>query len=211
MARAQADLEELDALLALAGSGAVDGPACARMVELVEAVPGRRRAVVAALGRQRSAAAVEALLDLPEATPGVVEGVFQALRAGVRRELAGQAAPRMLALEFRSSKAKRFPAIVERARAAFGAELERLRVDETIHYRVALFEQRPARPSLAARVRERAFDLERIHGDLLRLRGVRLWINGWCFDDSGLSPKARVPLLRGWLDWAREEGRARPR
>ncbi|MCA9684999.1 MAG: hypothetical protein KC457_22645, partial [Myxococcales bacterium] len=44
------------------------------------------------------------------------------------------------------------------------------------------------------------------HRELLRIRGVRLWLNGWCLDDrSAIRPPARVPLLRGWLDWALAE------
>ncbi len=200
-------LEQLDELLARAATTRLDADACVRLVELSAALPGRRARVVEALRRQRDPAALDALLELPTQTPGVVEAMFAGLRHGVARPRAdGSVYPRMLALEFRSSKAGRFPALVERATAAFGARLERLRVADTLHYRFALFERPDA--SFPAAVRPLALDIEGIHRDLLRLRGVRLWLNGWCFDDrSALRPPVRVPLLRGWLDWATSEDR----
>ena len=197
-------LAQLDGLLAAAQDGPLDARACARIVELSATLPGRRGRVVEVLRGQRDGAALDALLALPGQTPGVVEAVFAGLRHGVARpRVDGSSCPRMLALEFRSSKAGRFPALVARASAAFGAQLERLRVADTLHYRFAVFERSDAR--LAPRVRPLALDIEGLHRDLLRLRGVRLWLNGWCFDDaSALRPPVRVPLLRGWLDWATE-------
>lgn len=196
-------LAQLDALLTAADEQALPANACQTLVELSAELPGRRARVVEALRRQRDSAALDALLALPSQTPGVVEAVFAGLRHGVARSWADQAASRMLALEFRSSKSRRFPALVERATAAFGAGLERLRVGDTLHYRFAVFERSTPKPELQARVGPLALDIEGIHRDLLRLRGVRLWLNGWCFDDaSPLRPPVRVPLLRGWLDWA---------
>jgi hypothetical protein len=196
-------LAQLDALLVRARTHALDARTCAGLVELSAAVPGRRARVVEALREQLDSAALDALLALPERTPGVVEAVFSGLRHGVARPRDdGSVFPRMLALEFRSSKARRFPALVERATAAFGGQLERLRVGESLHYRFAVFERADAR-ALPELVRPLALDIEGIHRDLLRLRGVRLWLNGWCFDDaSRVRPPVRVPLLRGWLDWA---------
>jgi hypothetical protein len=208
----EAALVELDALLALAESGPLDAAACRRMVELSAAVPGRLRRVVTALTHQRDAAAVEALLALPPGGPSIVEGVFAALRRGVtRRRPDGEPFPRMLALEFRSSSSRRFPALVERASAAFGEQLERIRVGTKLHYRVAILERttdgrREAGSSLGERVAPVELDLESLHRDLGRLRGVRLWLNGWRFDDdSPLRPRTRAPLLRGWLEWARTQ------
>lgn len=197
----QAALTELDALLALADSGPLELDACMRVATLAPLVPGRMRRIVETLARQRDAAAIEALLQLPGGTAGVVEGVFAAMRHGVaRRSVDGHAFPRMLALEFRSSTARRFPRLLERASAAFGPALERIRVDGKLHYRVALFE-RPGLRELAAPLE---LDVERLHADLLRLRGVRVWLNGWCFDDgSPLAPKRRGPLLHAWFEWAR--------
>jgi hypothetical protein len=111
----------------------------------------------------------------------------------------------MVAIEFRRSEARRFTSVLERSEAAFGGELEHLRgtTQRAPIYRVALFERRPARPSLRRRVSERALELEHLHRSLLRLRGVRVWLNGWSFDDhSSLRPPSRVALLRAWLDWA---------
>ena len=204
-----AALAQLDALLLHARTSPLDASACAMLVELSEALPGRRARVVEILRRQRDAVALDALLALPSRTPGVVEGVFAGLRHGVARPRAdGSTSPRMLALEFRSSKARKFPALVERATAAFGGNLERLRTDDTLVYRFAIFEAGEPR-ALPELVRPLALDIESIHRDLLRLRGVRLWLNGWCFDDgSSLRPPVRVPLLRGWLDWATAKDRA---
>jgi hypothetical protein len=201
-----AALAQLDALLIHARTHALDNNACATLVQLSATLPGRRMRVVEALRRQRDPAALDALLGLPSRTPGVVEAVFAGLRHGVARpHTDGSEFPRMLALEFRSSKARRFPTLVERATAAFGAKLERLRVADSLYYRFAVFETdaEDRALGLAERVRPLTLDIEGIHRDLLRLRGVRLWLNGWCFDDrSSLQPPVRVPLLRGWLDWA---------
>lgn len=200
------ELAQLDELLAAAHELALSADACQTLVELSAALPGRRARVVEALRRQRDSAALDALLALPGQTPGVVEAVFAGLRHGVARY--DGSTSRMLALEFRSSKSRRFPALVERATAAFGAGLERLRVGNALHYRFAVFERSTPKPDLQTRVGPLALDIEGIHRDLLRLRGVRLWLNGWCFDDaSPLRPPVRVPLLRGWLDWATSEER----
>jgi hypothetical protein len=207
--QAAAALAQLDALLLHARTNPLDASACATLVELSATLPGRRARVVEALRRQRDPVALDALLALPSRTPGVVEGVFAGLRHGVARPRAdGSAFPRMLALEFRSSKARRFPTLVERASAAFGARLERLRVADSLVYRFAIFERADA-PGLRELIGPLALDIESIHRDLLRVRGVRLWLNGWCFDDgSPLRPPIRVPLLRGWLDWATSQDRA---
>lgn len=196
-----AALARLEELLARARTQALDLDACTTLVELGTALPGRRARLVEALRRQRDSAALEALLSLPHGTPQVAEAVFAGLRHGVARPRAdGSSFPRMLALEFRSSRSARFPRLIERASAAFGARLERLRVAEILHYRFAAIEPADPLPTL---IRPLALDIESLHRDLLRLRGVRLWLNGWCFDErSPLQPAVRVPLLRGWLDWA---------
>jgi len=196
---ARAALTEVDGLLALADSGTrLDAEDCLRLVERTRQAPGRWGRVVRSLSAQRDAAAVDALLRVPAGASGVVEGVFQALRAGVVRP----GASAMVALEFRSSKSRRFPALLARAHASFGDQLERLRIDGALYYRLALFV--PERRRVAAL----ELDLERIHRDLQRLRGVSLWLNGWRFDDrSSLRPAARGPLLRAWLDWALEPPR----
>ena len=197
---------ELDALLARAETrdATLDAEACARLVELCALAPGRVRRVVPVLGRQRDAAAVDALLALPPGASGVVESVFAALRRGAaRRRPDGLPYPHMLALEFRSSSSRRFPRLVARASAAFGEELERIRVAGKLHYRVSLLGD-PALLGRQAPALE--LDVEGLHRDLSRLRGVRLWLNGWRFDDhSALGPRTRAPLLRGWFEWAREQ------
>ncbi len=201
----EAALIELDGLLALGRSSSLAPEACRRITELAPAVPGRLRRIVEALGHQGDAPAVDALLALPASAPGTVEALFGALRRGVvRRTDEGHEFPHMLALEFRSSKSRRFPGLLAHASAAFGPRLERIRVDARLHYRFALIERRCE--DLAA-LREQAapieLDVEHLHRELARLRGVRLWLNGWCFDDrSNIAPKLRTPLLRAWFQWA---------
>jgi hypothetical protein len=200
-------LAAIDALLARPER--LDASECLLLVEGLSDAPGRARRVVERLAAQRDAAAVDALLRLPSQTRGVVEGLFAALRSGVARaRVDGRPGERMVALEFLRSDARRFASLLERAEAAFPDELEHLHGPGRGRpiYRVALFEHRPARPSLRRRARDRALDLETLHRSLLRLRGVRVWINGWSFDDhSSLGPPSRVPLLRAWLDWAQAE------
>ncbi|PRP99057.1 hypothetical protein ENSA5_28990 [Enhygromyxa salina] len=205
----RAALEQLDGLLALADAGTLDAPACGQLLELSALVPGRLRRVVDTLSRQRHAAAVDVLLGLPADTRGIIEALFSALRHGVTRTRPdGAAFPAMMALEFRTSTSRRFPALRERASAAFGRDLERIRVGGKLHYRLALIDDPTREPSLSARVAPLELDIERLHQDLARLRGVRLWLNGWCFDDhSNIRAPARAPLLRGWLEWARERQR----
>jgi hypothetical protein len=198
-------LTELDGILALARSGPLTHDACRRLIELTPEVPGRARRIVEALARQCDAMAVEALLEFPPATPGVIEALFGALRHGVvRRAADGHEFPHMLALEFRSSTSRRFPGLLARASAAFGSELERIRIDGSLHYRFALIE--PKTHEQGSSLRDRAapieLDVEQLHRDLARLRGVRLWLNGWCFDDHrNIAPRTRTPLLRAWFEW----------
>ncbi|MFV8755437.1 hypothetical protein ACNOYE_33210 [Nannocystaceae bacterium ST9] len=198
-------LATLDALLGRPEP--LDTDECLRLVEALDELPGRSRRVVERLATQRDAAAVEALLRLPSGTAGVIEGLFAALRRGVARpRVDGLRGDRMLAIEFRRSDARRFADLLARAELAFGGELEHLHHDRVALHRVALFERPGTRASLRRRAREHALELEVLHRSLLRLRGVRVWINGWRFDDdSSLRPPARVPLLRAWLDWASAE------
>lgn len=192
----------LDALLER--SEPLDDDECLRVVAALDDLPGRARKVVERLARQRDGAAVEALLRLPSGTPGVVEGVFAALRRGVvRARVDGLASPHMLAIEFRRSGARRFDDLLARAELAFGPELEHLRIADQALYRIALFEAPGGRVRLRRVARERALELEHLHRALLRLRGVRVWINGWRFDDhANVRPPARAALLHAWLEWA---------
>lgn len=209
----RAALTELDGMLALARTGPLAPDGCRRLLELAPEVPGRTRQIVDALARQCDAAAVDALLELPPGAPGIIEGLFAALRHGVvRRASSEHEFPHMLALEFRSSPSRRFPGLLARASAAFGSELERLRIDGRLHYRFALLE--PTVHEHGSSLRERAIpielDVEQLHRDLARLRGVRLWLNGWCFDDhSKIAPRARTPLLHAWFEWVHTDADVR--
>lgn len=191
---AEQALAELDALLARAERSKLDARACARLVELVEVVPGRLRALGLALADQRTAAAVDALLALPAQAPGVIEGCFQALRAGIRRvRRDGEPFPALVALDFRHSRARAFPDLLARAQAAFPGRLERLVVEGRSIYRIALAPHDVTAPE----------ELATLHGRLSKLKGTRLWLNGWCFAQDGpMRGPAQVHLLRAWLEWA---------
>lgn len=204
----QEALSELETLLSRGKKQPLDGSACQRMVELTGLAPGRVRHVADVLASQRSSPGVDALLGLSANVPGVVEGVYQAFAHGVcRRRSADDSCPAMLAIDFRSSRAKNFVDILERATAVFGRDLERLRVADRLHYRVALFE---GRGTLAGRAASRAQDLLWLQTRLAKLRGSRLWVNGWRFDELGpLRPPAHIHLLRAWLSWAAKQVQTR--
>ncbi len=215
----------LDALLA-----AADPPsdaACGRLAALAVLVPGRSRQVAAALGRAATSAAVDALLTLPPAAPGVLEALHRCFARGVRRNLAiepcpeghvlpdseqtspAQLAPALLALDFRGSRASRFPELVRRAQAlgqAPGAAFEALDVDGKRRYRLAFWPDRAPPLTLAAALRSSHLDLVWLHARLGRLQGTRLWLSGWCFDGHGPhSPTTQSHLLQAWLHFAEQE------
>lgn len=195
-------LARLDALLER--SEPLDAHECSLVVAALDELPGRTRRVVERLARQRDAAGVDALLRLPSGTAGVVEALFAAFRRGVVRPRAdGLPGRAMLALEFRRSDARRFDELLARAELAFGPALEHLSLADRAIYRVGLFEQPGARQRLRREAGELALELEHLHRALLRLRGTRLWINGWRFDDhASVRPPARAALLHAWLAWA---------
>lgn len=199
------DLGALDDLLARGHAGALDAEACDRCVTLTPAAPGRLRDVAEMLAAQRSAPAVEALLRLPVRTPGVIEGVFQAIAHGVARVREdGRAFERRLALDFRHARARDFSQLLARAHAAATHEpggavhFERLTVDERPHYRLRI---RPGTWPAGL-----AGDVQWLHRRLVRLRGTRLWLNGWCFPQDGpVRGPAQTHLVDAWLDWARAQ------
>lgn len=194
-------MQTLDGLLSKAGRESLDAHACARMVELTGLVPGWIKRVAHALSAQRSAAAVDALRRMQPGVPGVVEGLFQAFAHGVvRRRCDGGNAPVMLALDFRRSRAKGFEVLLERAQAVFGDALEVLSVDGKLHYRISLF---GGRGTLAGRAAAISHDLNWLHAKLARLKGTRLWLNGWCFESGGtFKAPVQAHLVGGWLSWA---------
>lgn len=194
-------LQSLESLLARAGRETLDAHACARMVELSGLVPGWIKRVAHALSAQRSAAAVDALRRMQPGVPGVVEGLYQAFAHGVvRTRPDGTEAPAMLALDFRRSRSRGFEDLLDRARAVFGDGCETLRVGGKIHYRVSLF---GGRGTLAGRAAAISHDVGWLHGKLAKLKGTRLWLNGWSFESSGaFKGPVQAHLVGGWLSWA---------
>lgn len=216
----------LDALLAAADPP--DDAACPRLAALAAQVPGRSRQVAAALGRAASSAAVDALLALPTTGPGVLEALHHCFARGVRRDMSLQTgpeahvltdsepanrpprlAPPLLALDFRGSRAHRFPELVRRAQAlaqAPGAAFEALDLDGKRRYRLAFWPDRVPPRALAAALRTSHLDLVWLHARLARLQGTRLWLSGWCFDGQGPhSPAIQAHLLQAWLQAAEQE------
>lgn len=177
-----------------------------RCVDLLRLAPGRARDVAHALSAQRSSVAVDALLLLPPTVPGVVEGVFQALARGLRRGRPSDGNhPAALAIDFRSSRARNFPDTLAGARRAFGRDLERLRVNGKDTYRTVI----PTRDDrLRARGATLPRDLQWLHSRVARLKGTRLWLNGWCFPQDGpMGPAIQVHLLQAWLGFATHQAK----
>lgn len=198
--RAEA-MQTLEGLLARAGRESLDAHACARMVELTGLVPGWIKRVAHALSAQRSSAAVDALRRMQPGVPGVVEGLYHAFAHGIVKARAdGSEAPVMLSLDFRRSRSKGFEDLLERAQAVFADGFEALTVGNKLHYRIGLF---GGRGTLAGRAAAISNDLTWLHGKLARLKGTRLWLNGWSFESSGaFKAPVQAHLVGGWLSWA---------
>ena len=118
----------------------------------------------------------------------------------MRQRIDGTPCTPMLALDFRHSRARDFDDVIARARSVFGHSFERLDVEGRTRYRCALW---AGRGTLAGRASAVSHDLQWLHRRLSRLRGTRLWLNGWCFDDTAtMGPAIQVHLVRAWLGWA---------
>ncbi|MEE9385859.1 MAG: hypothetical protein V3V08_20810 [Nannocystaceae bacterium] len=200
----QEAVTRLESLVSRGGRSVLSATHCQEMIELTALVPGRIRAVAESLAGQRSACGLDALLQLPANVPGVVEGAFQVFAIGVTRQhVDGSRCPAMLAIDFRTSRARNFSELLDRAARVFGSDLERLRIVDQIFYRIAIFE---GPGTLAGRVASKAADLHWLHARLAKLKGTRLWLNGWCFADTGpLRPAAHVHLVRAWMGWASQQ------
>jgi len=188
-------------LLDLARRRALSAAECFELVEAVGLVPGLLRPTVQVLSCQRDGAAVDALLSLPSGVPGLVEALYGAFAAGaMRTRTDGAPTVAMLAMDFRRSRSAAFDEALARAAAVFGDGLERLEVEDRVHYRFAIDARRG---TLAGRAAAIALDVQWLHGRLSKLKGSRLWLNGWCFDDLGtIRPPVQIHLVRGWLGWA---------
>jgi hypothetical protein len=196
-------LTVVDALLAKMRDRKLTAQECEQLTNALAEVPGRLRTAALGLAAQRDAASVDALLRLPGHAPGVVEGIYKAIECGITRRFDGEHRARpMLALDFRNSRARNFPELLVRASSIFGEDLEALRVAGRLHHRAVL----SATPAKRARLRKIGSDLEFLHGRLERLRGTRLWVNGWCFHGDDTLPRGTQPhLLQAWLRWATRE------
>lgn len=125
----------------------------------------------------------------------------------------GPLAPVSLALEFRPSRARPFPDLLRRAQRladdpSDALRLDALRVGDRVRYRLSFWPAELEPRPRAATARAAAPDLVLLHARLSRLRGTRLWLNGFALDSDGpVSPAAQAHLLRAWMTWS--EGPAR--
>lgn len=189
-------------LIERARRGPLSSDECARLAQhVISAAPGLLKPAAHALSAQRDTAAVDALLRLPPTVPGVIEGIYGALTRGVRRRRQdGTACTALLSMDFRRSRAKSFEDLLGRAQRVFGDGLESLRIGGRPQYRFSL---REGRGTLAGRVAAATVDVQWLHARLSKLKGTRLWLNGWRFDAEGpIRASAQVHLVRGWLSWA---------
>lgn len=191
-------LATLDALL----NAPLEASDCQRISRLARIFPGRRRQVITSLAKVRQSSSIDALCTFPASEAGVLEGLYHSFRLGCTRELDGHTAPELLALEFRHSRARAFPALVAHAVAAFPEQLDRLTLGRERWFRLTL-RATPSRRALRLLLREHGDDLVYLHRHLGRLRHTRLWLNGWCFESSGPWTCAQqVHLVRAWIEHA---------
>ncbi len=198
----------LDQLLSRMRRTPLSAPECQQLVEQVGLVPGRLKTVAHALSAQRDPAAVDALLQLSPQVPGVIEGLHAAILAGVRRRWkSGDPCPYLLALDFRRSRARAFSELLQRAEQVFASDFEVLDVKGRLHYRVSVTE---GPGTFAGRVAAKSQDIQWLHARLGKLRGTRLWLNGWCFPvDGDWRAPVQIHLLRAWLSWAASQTETR--
>jgi hypothetical protein len=205
-------LQELDGLL----SRPTLRPAhCRTLVTLVELVPGRRADVARCLAQEMTrkqgpevSAILACILELPSELPGVSESVTHAVRRGISRlRPDGTPCPAMLAIDFPASRTRDLPELVDRARR-FAAHTETrfdsLRLRSTKRSRVGRSCFRlwlSESEALGRSLRTAAGHLTYLHRRLVRLKGTRLWIDGWCFQqDDPLRPAVQAYLVQAWID-----------
>jgi hypothetical protein len=193
LARSEAHLE--------AGPAALDAAACEELAELARLVPGHARRICALLGQSELDAAADALLALPEKTPGRIEAFYRAVARGARKPRFVGESPRMLGFEFKRSRAQDFSRVLEQCMTLFGPKLERLELEGKLVYRFVIDPLAAARDG--ARLQT---ELRWIQPRLSKRAGTRLWINGWAFTAEGPLPRsAHGHLVQAWLRWANGE------
>jgi hypothetical protein len=197
MREAAEALARSESILA-AGPDALDAACCAELAQIAQLVPGHVRRICALLAGSELNEAADALLALPRRVPGRIEAFHRAIARGARKPRYVGDSPRVLALEFRRSRAGDFQSVLEQCMKLFGPELERLELEGKLVYRVVID------PLAAARHGARLqTELAWIQPRLSKRAGTRLWINGWAFDASGPLPKStHSHLVQAWLRWA---------
>ena len=200
MLEASDALARSEALLA-AGPAALDAGACEELAQLVQVVPGHARRICELLGQSELDEAADALLALPERTPGRIEAFFRAVARGARKPRFVGESPRMLGFEFKRSRAQDFSRVLEQCMTLFGPKLERLELEGKLVYRFIIDPLAAARD--AARLQT---ELSWIQPRLSKRAGTRMWINGWLFTAEGPLPRsAHGHLVQAWLRWANGE------
>lgn len=222
MTGAHDPVAELDALLAAGRAHGFDWTDAHRCVDLLDFVPGRTAVVARALDDALDASSLDALWRLPPDVPGVLEGAHRGIRRGLSRPwpmrgserpvegLAMRFAPRRLAIDFPASRARHFPATLARAHESLGAgatpldaplrtRLEALEVGRKRHYRACV--DLSPQTTLSDQKGDVAVEFEQLRGNLARLKGVRLWINGWQVGARVPVPdRARALLVAAWFE-----------
>ncbi len=216
--RGMRPLARLDDLLERAADELLSRDACEDLVALSQLFPGRRRIVASVLGHQVSSPAVDALLMLSPAIPGVVEGLYRAFARGVTRvfEAPAHRSPQLIALTFRRTRARQFADYLARATTSLGEGFEQLEHEGVLTYRITVRPANPAArdslapptalPGLACQpgdVPHIAREFQWLHKRLAKLRHTGLWINGWSLADGSAAPQTaavQVHLVRAFFD-----------
>ncbi len=103
----------------------------------------------------------------------------------------------MLAIDFRASRGRAFPALLDRTLARFGPRLERLEVGRHRCYRFVILPGEVRVPELEAEVAW-------LHERLARQAGTRLWLNGWVLQrGQPFSSRTLGLLVHAWFDGTR--------
>jgi len=209
-------LIEIERLVEQANQHTLAPNQCLRLAGLTSIVPGRLEVAAKTLVKQGTASAVDALLQLPQDHACRREGIAKTIAQGVCRETeSGDSFPRMLALEFRTSRSPNFPRLLQRAQASFGPALAPLKTPRHLIYRIlfhfgdpqwkttrSLTIPRLPTDELQSLLAEFLWLLPR----LIRFRGTQLWINGWCFSSDG--PLSSGDLIYFASSWTGQLGRS---
>lgn len=190
-------LVQSESILA-AGPSALKASTCEELAELAKLVPGHARRICELLAQSEFNEAADAILALPERTPGRTEAFYRAIARGACKPRFVGTSPRVLSFEFRRSRAADFQQVLEQCMTLFGPKLERLEHKGKLIYRIVVDPLAAARDSGRLQT-----EFAWIQPRLSKRAGTKLWLNGWAFDAEGPLPRsAHGHLVQAWLGWA---------